>query len=86
MENSNNNEDTIENVKRQAFDALVPLVDQIEGEPEQKFGVIMNALRVSHNDALLQKAFDIAQQIPDTGIRAEALIDIINEANYQSTL
>jgi hypothetical protein len=73
----------IKSVRQQAFEALVPLVDQVEGSPEQKFGMIMSALRVSHEARLLEKAFGAVQQISDTGLRAEALIDIINEANYQ---
>jgi hypothetical protein len=83
QQTDSNTSDIIKNVRRQAFEALVPLIDQVDGSPEQKFSMIMNALRVSHDATLLEKAFGAVQQISDSGLRAEALIDIINEANYQ---
>ena len=77
---------TLDRVIHQATDALLPLTDELDATPEQKLEVCMNAVRVTHNANMLAKAFDITRQIQDKTVRAEALIDIINEANYQLSL
>jgi hypothetical protein len=72
-----------EHVKQRALKALMPLVDQLEESPQRKFEIIMTALRASEERSLLEKALDTAMQIEDPSVKADALLDVINEADYQ---
>jgi hypothetical protein len=42
----------------------------------------MMLIQASDNQALLKDAFEAAKQIGDDKIRAQALLDVINEINY----
>ena len=70
-------------IKKQAIDALVPLLDNLQEAPERKFEMIMTAVRSSDDDNLLRKALDVANLIEDPTAKAEALIDVLNEASFQ---
>lgn len=72
---------TVEAVRRQAVDALLPIVDSVEGTPEYKFEMLMNALESVPNTVLLQKAMDAANQIEDPSVKAQALVDLLNLTN-----
>jgi hypothetical protein len=69
-------------IKSQALHQLTPLVDHLDQTPEEKFKTTMMMIQASDNQALIQDAYAIAQQITDEKAKAQALLDIINEINY----
>jgi hypothetical protein len=69
-------------LKQQALTQLSPLVSQLDQSPEEKFRTTMMLLQSTDNQALIKDAYDAAQQIPDEKIRAQALLDVVNEINY----
>lgn len=69
-------------IKQQALQNLTPLVDKLEQTPEDKFKTTMMLIQASDNPALVQKAYEAANKIPDEKARAQALLDVVNEINY----
>lgn len=74
--------DDLLSLKQQALDQLSPLVGQLDQSPEEKFRTTMMMLQSTDNQTLLKDAFDAAQAISDDKVRAQALLDVINEINY----
>lgn len=73
--------DKVEAVRQQALQALVPLVDSLQGSPEHKFEILMGALHSSFDVNLLEKALAEALQMEDPSEKAQALVDILNHAS-----
>ncbi len=71
-------------MKQEAMSHLEPLVDHINGSPEETFKTTMMMIQANDNHTLLDKALEAAKSIEDDKARAEALLDIINEINYFS--
>jgi hypothetical protein len=71
-------------MKQEAMSHLEPLVDHINGSPEETFKTTMMMIQANDNHTLLDKALEAAKNIEDDKARAEALLDIINEINYFS--
>ncbi len=69
-------------IKQQALQSLEPLVSQLDQAPEEKFKTIMMLVQASDNSKMLGSAYEAASQISDEKIRAQALLDIVNEVNY----
>ena len=69
-------------LKQQALTELSPLVGQLDQTPEERFRTTMMMIQSTDNQALIQTAYDAAEQITDEKVRAQALLDIINEINY----
>ena len=42
----------------------------------------MTAARMTNDSELIKLAYRAAKEIPDTALRAEAMVDIIQEINY----
>lgn len=76
------NADDLLNLKQQALQQLTPLVGHLSQAPEEKFRTMMMLIQASDNDSLLKEAYDAAQAIQDEKIRAQALLDVVNEINY----
>jgi hypothetical protein len=74
--------DTLIHVKQEALDELFPLIDKLDQTPDEHFKTLMMIIQASDNHTLIEKAFQIAQTIDDEKVRAQALLDIINEINY----
>lgn len=74
--------DALLDIKQQALQQLTPLVSHLEQNPEEKFRTTMMMIQASDNHALIQTAYDAAQQITDEKTKAQALLDIVNEINY----
>jgi len=74
--------DTLIHVKQEALDELFPLIDKLDQTPDERFKTLMMIIQASDNHTLIEKAFQIAQTIDDEKVRAQALLDIINEINY----
>jgi hypothetical protein len=76
------NADQLLDIKQQALQQLTPLIGHLEQNPEEKFRTTMMMIQASDNDSLIKAAYDAALQIPDEKVRAQALLDIVNEINY----
>ena len=71
-------------IKQNALEQLGPLVDHLDQSPEEKFRTTMMLIQSTDNPSRLQAAYDAAQAITDEKVRAQALLDVINEINYFS--
>jgi len=69
-------------LKQQALTQLSPLISQLDQTPEEKFRTVMMLIQSSDNQTLIPNAYEAAQTIPDEKVRAQALLDVINEINY----
>ncbi|HSX45373.1 MAG TPA: hypothetical protein VLG27_00020 [Candidatus Saccharimonadia bacterium] len=75
------NGDLVE-IKGKVLNELAPLVDQLDQPPEEKYRTIMMLLQASDDQRLVEKAYEAAHSIEDEKVRAQALLDIVNEINY----
>lgn len=71
-------------IKQDALQQLSPLVDHLEQSPEERFRTIMMMIQATDDSSLIKEAYDIAQQITDEKVKAQALLDVVNEINYFS--
>jgi hypothetical protein len=71
-------------MKQQALDHLEPLVGHLDQSPEESFKTTMMMIQANDNHTLLEKALHEAKLIEDDKVRANAMLDIINEINYFS--
>lgn len=69
-------------IKRQALQELTPLIDHLNQNPEEKFKTTMMMIQATDDQDLIPRAFSVAKEIPDEKMRAQALLDIVNEINY----
>lgn len=69
-------------IKQQALQQLSPLVGHLEQSPEERFRTTMMMIQATDDQTLLPKAYDAANQILDEKVKAQALLDVINEINY----
>lgn len=74
--------DDLLGLKQQALSQLSPLVSHLEQSPEEKFRTTMMLIQSTDDQSLLQTAYEAAQAISDDKIRAQALLDVVNEINY----
>jgi hypothetical protein len=82
LPNDHGNKDDLINLKQQALQQLSPLLGHLEQTPEEKFRTTMMMIQASDNADLLKEAYEAAQGIPDEKLKAQALLDVINEINY----
>lgn len=69
-------------IKQKALSQLSPLVGHLEQSPEEQFKTTMMMIQASDDQTLVKTAYEAAQKIEDEKIRAQALLDIVNEINY----
>ncbi len=69
-------------LKQQALAQLSPLVGHLEQTPEEKFRTTMMMIQASDDQSMLGTAYEAAQAISDEKVRAQALLDVVNEINY----
>jgi hypothetical protein len=74
--------DDLLKLKQQALQSLAPLVDHLEQDPVEKFKTTMMMIQASDNADLIPEAYEAANKIPDEKVRAQALLDVVNEINY----
>jgi len=74
--------DALLTLKQQALAQLSPLIGQLDQTPEEKFRTTMMMIQSTDNPSLIQEAYDAAQAVTDEKVRAQALLDVINEINY----
>lgn len=69
-------------IKQQALQSLEPLVGHLDQAPDEKFKTVMMLIQASDNSKMLKEAYEAANQITDEKVRAQALLDVVNEINY----
>lgn len=69
-------------LKQQALHSLAPLVDHLDQTAEEKFKTTMMLIQASDNADLIPEAYEAAGKIEDEKVRAQALLDVVNEINY----
>jgi len=69
-------------IKQHALTELSPLVGHLDQTPEEKFRTTMMMIQASDDQSLVKTAYESAHAITDEKVRAQALLDIINEINY----
>ncbi len=69
-------------LKQQALNDLGPLVNQLEQTAEERFRTTMMMIQSTDNQDLIKDAYAAAQDIKDEKVRAQALLDVVNEINY----
>lgn len=69
-------------LKKQALEELSPLVEHLDQTAEEKFKTTMMLIQATDSSNLLSAAHEAAKQITDEKVRAQALLDIVNEINY----
>jgi hypothetical protein len=74
--------DDLLSLKQHALEQLGPLVGQLDLTPEERFRTTMMMIQSTDNQALLPVAYEAAQNIAEEKVRAQALLDIVNEINY----
>lgn len=74
--------EALQSLRLSALDELTPLVDQLDQPPEEAFRTIMMLMQASDNPELINQAYVAAKDIKDDKIRAQALLDVVNEINY----
>jgi len=79
---SGEQDDELLKLKQQALQSLAPLVDHLDQDPEEKFKTTMMMIQASDNADLIPEAYEAANKIPDEKVRAQALLDVVNEINY----
>lgn len=75
-------DDALDDVKKRALEALVPIIADLDVSPEQKFDICITAMRFTDNKQLANTALEAALAIEDNGPKAEALVELVNEINY----
>lgn len=70
-------------LRKEVISTLLPDMENIEGvTAERKVEIYMTAARMTNDSELIRLAYRAAKEIPDTALRAEAMVDIIQETNY----
>ena len=76
------NDEDLLNLKQDALQKLTPLLNHLGQTPEEKFKTTMMLIQATDNPQLLGEAYDAANAIGDEKVRAQALLDVVNEINY----
>ncbi len=74
--------DDLLHLKQQALQQLSPLVGHLDQSPEEKFKTTMMMIQASDDQSLVPSAYEAANAITDEKVKAQALLDIVNEINY----
>lgn len=74
--------DDLEQIKQDALEQLSPIVSELDQSPEEKYRTLMMLIQASDDQTLIKSAYEAANKIDDKKVRAEALLNIINEINY----
>lgn len=72
----------LDDIKKQALEALTPIIDNLDIDPERKFDICISAMRFTDDKAIAKVALEAALAIEEKGPKAEALVELVNEINY----
>lgn len=75
-------DDDLIDIKQKALQQLKPLVGHLNQTPEEQFRTTMMMIQAADDQSLINKAYQAASAITDEKVRAQALLDVINEINY----
>jgi hypothetical protein len=75
-------DNALKHVQSRALEALTPLLEGLDVNPERKFDICINAMRLTGNKDLAEPTLEAALAIEEKGIKAESLVELINEINY----
>ena len=73
-------------IKRDAIQALRPLVNELDLPAEEKFNTLLLLIRSTDDKSLIQPAYEAVQQITDDTKKAQALLDIVKEIDFFENL
>lgn len=79
---ANTTDEDLLTIKQQALGQLTPIVGHLDQTPEEKFRTTMMMIQASDDQSLIKNAYEAAQQIQDEKVKAQALLDVVNEINY----
>jgi hypothetical protein len=74
--------DDLISIKQMALQQLKPLVGHLDQTPEEQFRTTMMMIQGADDQSLINKAYQAASAITDEKVRAQALLDVVNEINY----
>lgn len=80
--NSSTASNQLLDIKKQALGSLTPLISHLDQTAEEQFKTLMMLIQASDNADLLGQAYEAANKIDDQKVRAQALLDVVNEINY----
>ena len=69
-------------MKQEALKHLQPLVGSLQQSPEEEFRTLMMMIQATDDKTMLKNALESAKRIKDDKVRAQAMLDVINEINY----
>lgn len=72
-------------IKQGALQELKPLVGHLNQTPEERFRTTMMMIQAADDQSLIPQAYEAAKSISDEKVRAQALLDVVNEINYFTT-
>lgn len=72
----------LDKLKAAALDDLRPLVGKLDLDPKDKFDTLLLIIRSTDDQSLLGQAHQAAKEITDDTERAQALLEVIKEADY----
>lgn len=72
-------------IKQDALQELKPLVGHLNQTPEERFRTTMMMIQAADDQSLIPQAYEAAKSITDEKVRAQALLDVVNEINYFTT-
>lgn len=64
-------------VREDVLRDLMPLMDKVQSDPEQKFEIYKDAMETLHDKGLVSGAYKVASQITDENKKAESLMDLM---------
>lgn len=74
--------DELLSLKHEALEQLSPLVPHLDQNPEERFRTLMMMIQASDDHTKIKDAYQAAKKIEDDKVRAQALLDVVNEINY----
>jgi len=75
-------DEALASVKNKALDELRPLVHKLELPAEKRYDLLMEMIQATDDKTLLDSAYSAATSISDDDLRAQALMEIVNEIEY----
>jgi hypothetical protein len=76
------NTGSLEEIKKKALAQLRPLMSYIELSPEERFEKLLMMLRASDDTTLVPDLYAAANGISNDKLKAQAMLDVINECSY----
>ena len=75
----------LDSIKSLAISELRPLIGKLNASPEDKFDTILLLIRTTDDSSLIPMAYETARTITDDTRRAQALLDVIKEVDYNKS-